>query len=68
MKITHRFYLREPSNTEERAPIYMQITADRKTTKWAIGHELFAKEWDAPKKWQNTTMLLMSEYSNFNPN
>lgn len=50
MKITHRFYLREPVNTDAKAPIYMQITADRKTTKRAIGYELFAKEWDSEKE------------------
>jgi hypothetical protein len=50
MKITHRFYLREPENTYVKAPVYMQITADRKTTKRAIGYELFAKEWDTDKE------------------
>lgn len=50
MKITHRFYLREPENTDVKAPVYMQITCDRKTTKRAIGYELFAKEWDAEKE------------------
>ncbi len=50
MKITHRFYLREPENTDVKAPIYMQITCDRKTTKRAIGYELFAKEWDSEKE------------------
>ncbi len=50
MKITHRFYLREPVNTDAKAPVYMQITADRKTTKRAIGYELFAKEWDSEKE------------------
>jgi len=50
MKITYKFYLREPENTDAKAPIYMQITADRKTTKRAIGYELFAKEWDSEKE------------------
>jgi integrase/recombinase XerD len=50
MKITHRFYLREPENASAKAPIYMQITADRKTTKRAIGYELFSKEWEADKE------------------
>lgn len=50
MKITHRFYLREPENTDAKAPVYMQITCDRKTTKRAIGYELFAKEWDSEKE------------------
>ena len=50
MKITYKFYLREPENADAKAPIYMQITADRKTTKRAIGYELFAKEWDSEKE------------------
>ncbi len=50
MKITHRFYLRSTENTEGKAPVYMQITADRKTTKRAIGHDLFAKNWDQTKE------------------
>ena len=50
MKITHKIYLRETENTDVKAPVYMQITCDRKTTQRAIGYELFAKEWDAEKE------------------
>jgi len=57
MKITHRFYLREPENTDAKAPIYMQITCDRKTTKRAIGYELFAKEWDNINIMKNKTTI-----------
>ncbi len=42
--------MREPVNTDAKAPIYMQITIDRKTTKRAIGYDLFAKEWDFDKE------------------
>ena len=50
MKITHRFYLREPLETDTKAPVYMQITADRRTTKRTIGYDLFSKEWDFKKE------------------
>ena len=50
MKITHRFYLRSAENTEIKAPVYLQITADRKSTKRAIGYDLFAKNWDQTKE------------------
>ncbi len=50
MKITYRFYLRELENTDVKAPIYMRITVNRKTTNRAIGYELFAKEWDESKE------------------
>jgi integrase/recombinase XerD len=50
MKITYKFYLRDPDKAGTKLPIYMQITANRKSTKRAIGFELFAKEWDSDKE------------------
>jgi integrase/recombinase XerD len=49
MKITYKFYLRDPDTSGTKLPIYMQITADRKSTKRAIGFDLYIKEWDSVK-------------------
>ena len=49
MKITYKFYLRDPDKSGTKLPIYMQITVDRKSTKRAIGFDLPFKEWDPDK-------------------
>ena len=50
MKITYKFILRGATNKSMHSPIYMQITANRKTTKRAIGYEISEKEWDNAKE------------------
>jgi hypothetical protein len=45
MKITHKFYLRSDGETNKPLPIYLQITADRKTTKRAIGYSCLESDW-----------------------
>jgi site-specific recombinase XerD len=50
MKITYKFYLRDPDNSGTKFPVCMQITSDRKSTKRKIGFELFVKEWDSDKQ------------------
>jgi integrase/recombinase XerD len=50
MKITYKFILRGSTNKSLPSPIYMQITANRKTTKRAIGYEISEKEWDNAKE------------------
>ena len=49
MKISYKFYLRDPDKSGTKFPVYMQITADRKSTKRAIGFDLYIKEWDPVK-------------------
>ena len=49
MKITYKFLLRGTIDKSIASLVYMQITADRKTTKRAIGYVLSDKEWDFKK-------------------
>jgi integrase/recombinase XerD len=47
MKIAHKFYLREPKDTQNESAIYLQITYNRTNTKRAIGFDIKSKDWDA---------------------
>ncbi len=47
MKIAHKFYLRDPKDTQNETAIYLQLTYNRTNTKRAIGFDIKAKDWDA---------------------
>lgn len=50
MKITIKFTLRKTRKTDAKAPIYLNVTVDRKNTRRAIGYELLPNEWNPAKE------------------
>lgn len=61
MKISYKFYLRDPDKSGTKFRIYMQLTVDRKSTKRAIGFELLAKEWDPDKERAKNNLAVNSK-------